>query len=228
MNVNPIIEETIAKKVLAAQSEREVREPSGRLSASRLGWPLQWQMLHYLKIGGGEHDEYTLRKFQRGKDVEERIVDWLDLEPNQKQVECDYRGVVGIADVIIDYPIEIKSTTNMAFKHIQKEGPKLGHRLQSMLYAKALGYDTFGVAYVASDDYRVLCYECPVTDEVDEVIDAYEKQLALGFVPEFVPVEPWQALAQYNNYPEWQKLNQEQINKKLIELGINVTQTLGI
>lgn len=225
MKVNPIIEDTIAKKVLAAQEERE---PSGRLSASRLGWPLQWQMLHSLKLGGGTFDEYTLRKFQRGKDVEDRIVGWLDAKPEQTQVECEYRGVVGIADVVLDYPIEIKSVTNMAFRHIQKEGPKRGHRLQGMFYAKALGYTTFGVAYVASDDYRVLCFECPVTDEVDEVITAYENQIALGVVPEFEAVESWQAMAQYNNYPEWQKLSQEQINQKLIDLGFAMTQGLGI
>lgn len=225
MNVNPIIEETIAQKVLEGQEERE---PSGRLSASRLGWPLQWQMLHHLKIGGGGFDEYTLRKFQRGKDVEDRIVSWLDVEPDQMQVECEYRGVVGIADVVLQYPIEIKSVTNMAFRHIQKEGPKRGHRLQGMFYAKALGFDTFGVAYVASDDYRVLCYEEEVTDEVDDVIDAYENQVTLGYVPEFEAVEKWQEMAKYNNYPEWMKLSQNEINERLIALGLTQTQGLGI
>lgn len=229
MEVDPYIEETIAKKVLEGQ---EYREPSGRLSASRLGWPLQWQILHYLKIGGSSFDEYTLRKFQRGTDVEARIVYWLELPPEQTQIDCEYRGVVGVADVLLNepngYPVEIKSVTNMAFRHIQKGGPKRGHRLQGMFYAKALGYDKFGVAYVASDDYRVLCFICPVTDEVDEVIDAYENQISLGIVPVFEAAEDWQALTKYNNYPDWMKLSQEEINTKLLDLGISTTQSLGI
>lgn len=225
MTVNPIIQEIIAQKVL---EEQEEREPSGRLSASRLGWPLQWQMLHTFKVPQPPVDEYTLRKFQRGKDVENRIMKWLAPRDEQMQVECQYRDVVGFADVVLQYPIEIKSVTNASFKYKQKEGASRGHRLQGMLYAKALGFDTFGVAYVASDDYRVLCFEYPVTDEVDEVIDAYEKQVELGVVPEFVPAEDWQAMEKYNSYPDWQKLTAEQIANKLDEEGYTITKPLGL
>lgn len=221
--VNPIIQETIASKVLAASEERE---PSGRLSASRLGWPLQWQMLHHLKIPQKPIDEYTLRKFVRGKDVEDRIMKWLAPSPSKMQVPCEYRGVVGIADVILDYPIEIKSVTNMAFKHLMKEGTKEGHRLQGELYAKALGFTTFGVAYVASDDYRVLCFECTVTDGVDNIIDEYEAQVAAGTVPVFVAREKWHAIEEYNPYIEWMKLDEGEIAAKLAELGVAVTLPL--
>src|SRR3990167_6381540 len=157
--VNSIIQETITKAVLA---ESEEKMPSGRLSASKLGWPLQWQMLHYFKISPLKPDEYTLRKFVRGKDVEDRIVSWLKAE--KTQVSVNYRDVVGFCDVVLDYPIEIKSVTNMAFKHIQKEGAKRGHKLQGELYAKALGFDRYAIAYVASDDYRVLCLEYDVSE----------------------------------------------------------------
>lgn len=214
MKINPIIEETIAKKVLAAQAERD-REPSGRLSAGRLGQPLQWQMLHHYKVPPKPIDEYTLRKFQRGNDVEDRIMKWLAPSEDKMQVPVEYRGVVGVADVVLEYPFEIKSVTNLAFKYKQKEGPSLGHRLQAELYAKALGFDKFAVAYVASDDYRVLAFEEQVTGDVDEVIDAYERQVALGIVPVFEAKEKWNALPDYCAYPEWMKLSAPEIAAKL-------------
>lgn len=219
MTVNPKIQELIAQKVLADEADRDAKEPSGRLSASRLGWPLQWQMLHHFKVPRKPIDEYTLRKFARGHDVEDRIMTWLAPDKDKMQVECDYRGVVGIADVILDYPIEVKSVTNMAFKFKQKEGMSDSHRLQAMLYAKALGFDTFGVAYVASDDYRVLCFEEKVTNEVDDIIDAYEAQVALGVIPTFTAKEKWQSMEEYNPYPEFMKLTEAQIAEKLATLN---------
>jgi hypothetical protein len=222
LNVNPRIEQTIAAKVLAAEAEHEKREPSGRLSASRLGWPLQWMMLHRFKVPRAPMDEYTLRKFQRGHDVEDRVMAWLEPGDDKMQIPVEYRGVVGVMDVELEYPIEVKSVTNMAFKHKMKEGPSLGHRLQGMLYAKARGFDKFGVAYVASDDYRVLCFEEPVTDEVDAAIDAYEAQVALGTVPVFEAKEKWQSMTEYCAYPEWLKLDEAQIAEKLAEHLSNV------
>lgn len=219
MKVNPRIQEIIAEKVLETA---ENKEPSGRLSASRLGWPLQWQMLHHFKVPQKSIDEYTLRKFQRGKDVEERIMRWLTPDPKQMQVPVAYRGVVGFADVVLEYPIEIKSTTNMAFKYKQKEGTSRGHRLQGELYAKGLGFDTFAVAYVASDDYRVLCFEEEVGTETDEVIDRYDAQVKLGFVPEFKAEEKWHATPEYNPYPEWMELSEQEIASKLTSMGIVV------
>lgn len=219
MKVNSKIQEIIAAKVLEAAEDRE---PSGRLSASRLGWPLQWQMLHYLKVKPKEIDEYTLRKFQRGKDVEERIMKWLAPAPDRMQVEVKYRDVAGFADVVMEYPIEVKSVTNRAFPFKQKEGVSFGHKLQGMLYAKALGFDKFGVAYVASDDYRVLCFEEEVTNEVDEVVDAYEAQVAKGVVPVFEAKEKWHSMEEYSPYPEWMKLTEAQIAAKLSSMGIVV------
>lgn len=203
-------------------AEAEDKEPSGRLSASRLGWPLQWQMLHYLKVPAKPFDEYTLRKFQRGKDVEERIMRWLAPKPENMQIVVEYRGVAGVMDLLLEYPIEVKSTTNMAFKYKAKEGTSRSHRLQAQLCAKAKGYEKYGVAYVASDDYRVLCFEDLVDDEVDAVIDRYERQVELGVVPVFKAEEKWQGMEDYNNYPEWTHLDEAGIAKKLAELGVVV------
>jgi len=217
MQINTKIQEEIARQVLANADERE---PSGRLSASRLGHPLQWQMLHHLKIPTKKHDEFTLRKFARGKDVEDRVVHWM--RPDKYQVPVEYRGVVGIADMVLDYPIEVKSVTNANFKRLQVSGIKRGHRLQGELYAKALGFDRFAIAYVASDDYRVLCIEEEVTDDTDKIIDEYEAQLMTGAVPIFKPLEKWHELKAYNPYPEWMKLDEEEIANKLSSMGIVV------
>jgi len=220
MKVNPIIQEIIAAKVMA---DNEEREPSGRLSAGKLGWPTQWQVLNYLKVPQKPLDEYTLRKFARGKDVEERIMKWLAPAEDKMQVEVKYRDVVGVADVILDYPIEVKSITNLAFKYKQKEGASRSHKLQVELYAKALGFSKYGVAYVASDDYRVLCFEYDVSDEVDKVIDRYEAQLKIGTVPVFKEEEKWQSMKDYCIYPEFLKLDEEGIVKRLKELGLEST-----
>jgi hypothetical protein len=224
MTINPLIEETIRKAVL---EEYEEKEPSGRISASKLGWPLQWQILHTLKVPPAPIDEFTLRKFQRGHDVEDRVMKWLAVQDDQMQVPCTYRGVVGYADLVLAYPWDIKSVTNRAFSYIQKEGSKLGHRLQTECYAKALGHTRYGIAYVASDDYRVLGFEHEVTDEVDKVIDEYEAQMEKLEVPVFEPREPWQANKQYNNYPEWSDLDRDQIDAKLAGLGITFTKPLN-
>lgn len=217
MKVNPHIQELIAKKVIEENKENEGKEPSGRLSGSRLGWPLQWQMLHYFKVPRTPIDEYTLRKFARGNDVEERVMKWIAPKPEQMQVQIEYRGCVGFADVVLEYPIEVKSVTNMAFKWKMKEGPSFSHKLQAELYAKALGYDKYGVAYVASDDYRVLCFEEQVTNEVDKVIDEYEAQVKKGTVPVFKAKEKWNEMEAYNPYFEWSKLTEKEIAKKLKE-----------
>lgn len=214
MIVNPIIQETIAVKVLAAYEDKE---PSGRLSASRLGWPLQWQMLHYYKVPPQKPDEYTLRKFVRGADVEKRVMEWLAPAPEKMQVPVVYRDVPGFADVVLEYPVEVKSITNLAFRYKQKEFASRSHKLQAELYAKGFGYEKYGVAYVASDDYRVLCFEYDVSGEVDTVIDEYEAQVKTGKVPVFQEKEGWHSLSKYNLYPEWMKLNEEEIAAKLKE-----------
>jgi hypothetical protein len=183
-------------------------------------------MLHYYKVPQRPVDEFTLRKFARGNDVEQRIVQWV--EPKRYQEACSYRGVAGIADMVLEYPIEIKSTTNMAFKYKAKEGPSLGHKLQGELYAKALGYDKFAIAYVASDDYRVLCFEEEVTGNVDKIIDEYEAQVATGQVPVFVAREKWHEKEDYNPYFEWMKLDDKGIADKLSSMGINITLGLPL
>lgn len=223
--VNPAIHEIITAKVLADAVEKE---PSGRLSASRLGWPLQWQMLHHFKVPQKPIDEYTLRKFQRGKDVEERIMKWLAPAEDKMQIPVEYRGVAGVMDVLLEYPWEVKSVTNRAFPFKQKEGISRGHQLQCELYCKAKGFDTGGVLYVASDDYRTLGFEFKVSDEVDKIIDRYEAQVKLGTVPVFEELEKWHGMEEYNPYPDWMKLSEEAIATKLEAMGVVVPMRLPL
>lgn len=215
------------------RNQNEAREAShkssGKLSASRLGWPLQWQILHAIGVPQDKVDEYTLRKFLRGRHVE----DWLrgtmpDVVDIEKFVE--YRNVVGYIDVLIDMtkwgvpevsgviPHEIKSTANSNFKWIKKSGYKRGHALQGAAYALAMGSEHFVLDYVASDDYRVLSFLCKVSDfkeDVDSIVERYNLQLATGIMPKFEPEEKWQANVKYNNYFAWAELSAEEIETKL-------------
>lgn len=222
------LDKEISKIVIEAnKKEREDHISSGKLSASILGFPLQWQVLKVIGIEK-EFDEYLLRKFKRGHDVEEWIVDKM---PNllEKQKEVEYRGVVGFADAVVDSKDfdlqkgkmchEIKSVANMKFKRIVKANePDRSHKLQATLYSLALGYDYSAIDYVASDDYRIITFVFPVTDckdDIDQIIDTFDKQIKSGIVPEFVEKESWQKLPDYNQYYDFATLSEKQIDEKL-------------
>src|SRR3990172_982421 len=88
--IDNYLDRLISEKLIKQQ---ENREPSGKLSASKLWWPLQWQILA-TQFGLKSHiDDYTLRKFQRGHDVEEWFV--KQIEPKETQKFLEYRGVIG-------------------------------------------------------------------------------------------------------------------------------------
>lgn len=205
--------------------EQEGRNPSGKLSAGKLAWPLQHQILNRLGVPGRPVDEYVIRKFLRGKHVE----DWfISKAPGIvcKQEFREYRGVIGYEDTSIDtsswnnpvgiIPVEIKSVANAKFKRIEGQGPDIGHALQNCLYALANGKDKFAVTYIAADDYRIKTFICNTSDfrgKVDSIIDRYEKQGLV--VPVFVPEEKWQANPQYNSFADWAELDEEGIAEKL-------------
>jgi len=208
------IEESLSK----ADADRSAKHtPSGKLSASRLGWPLQWQVLKAVGVPQEPLGEYVVRKFLRGRHIE----DWLrETTPGlvAKEKFVEYRDVVGYIDALVYMdgwnipgvkgviPHEIKSVTNAGFKWIVRDGYKKGHALQGALYALAEGSEYFVIDYVASDDYRVLSFLLKTEDfkeEVDGIIDAYEKQVETGWIPEFKSVEKWQENTKYNNYSEF-------------------------
>lgn len=232
MLIDNALDKWIADVVVKNDEEERAKHiSSGKLSASGLGEPLQWQILKALQITQRVVDEYTLRKFQRGKDVEDRVLSWLPVSDKQKFVE--YRGVVGYVDAMIDsnfwwtklpegeMPLEIKSVTNAKFKRIEGQGtPDRGHVLQSCLYGLAKNSGWTSIAYVASDDYRVRSFLIKVSDyknEIDEIIDRFNAQLMKMQIPVFEPVEKWQGTPKYNKFPEFATLSQEELDKILLE-----------
>lgn len=211
----------IAEQVLAEERKnKENHVRSGHLSAGLLGNPLQWQILKVFGVSGENLDEYTLRKFVRGKKVEKDVLEWIkdSIVEAGNEEKVVYRGVVGFYDAMIDtskswvspysgikrswdfnkgvVPLEVKSATNSKYKRILEAGkPDRGHCLQGALYALGKQKDWFAVMYVASDDYRVHAFILPVADwkpEVDRIIDRFDRQLLTGRVPAFEPDEKWQ------------------------------------
>lgn len=234
MIIDQTLQRHIAKVLLEERAKRDDEHvPSGKLSASGLGKPTQWQVLKTLGVPTRELDEYVLRKFQRGNHVEDWLVSkMIGLVEKQKFVE--YKDVVGYVDSIIDTKDyehkcgiicnEIKSVTNANFKWIEKDKTiRLGHALQGALYGLSQGHTHFAVTYVASDDYRIKMFIEPVSKykgQIEGIIQKYNTAIKNKIVPVFEAVEKWNEKEQYNDYYEWMKLSQSEINQKLKELDI--------
>jgi len=231
MIIDSYINRKIGEKLLTQNLEEEKNHiSSGKLTASMLGQPLQWQILKIKGIKGKPFDEYSLRKFKRGNDIEKWFVE--ETTPVETQKQANYRGVIGYIDAIVDtqdwefpvgiIPLEVKSVANSKYKWIEKQkGPDHSHLLQACLYALSEKTDQFAIAYIASDDLRIhltIHQTADYKDKVDKIIDRFNKQLATGEVPVFVPEEPWQENVLYNNYPDWAKLTEEEIEQKLKEI----------
>ena len=222
LKTDSYLDRKIAEKIEAGQEDRE---PSGKLSASKLYWPLQHQILA-TQFGLKSHfDDYTLRKFQRGHDVENWFVS--QIEPKEKQKFLEYRGVIGYCDAIVDteswdtklgvIPLEVKSVTNMKYKRIEAQGADKGHILQNAFYALALGVRYHAITYIASDDYRVFTTIHETKDsksEIEKIIDEFNEAIEKKIIPVFVPREKWQANLKYNNFPEFAGLTEEELKVK--------------
>lgn len=224
------LSEKIRKRYLKEQAKRT---PSGKLAASRLGWPVQWLILKSLGVPEPEPDDYTLRKFQRGKDVEKWFMSHFPKKMG-KQTAHEYRGVVGYSDSIIDtsnwdnpsgvIPCEIKSVTKLKFDHCKKEGAQLDHKLQNCLYAMAEGKRKYAMTYINADDYRVLTFIYDVEEleeRVNAIIDRFNVAKVSGVVPPFEATEKWQESPKYNKYYQFKDLSSVdamELAKKLIEI----------
>lgn len=224
MYIETALDKQINKDLRAAnEAESAAHISSGGLSASGLMEPLQWQVLKSLVIGSREIEDYTLRKFIRGRQVE----DWLmvhipGLISTQERVE--YRGVVGLMDAFVDtkdydhnlgqIPHEVKSVTNAKFKRINKlKEADIGHKYQSGLYALAKGSTHYAIDYIAADDLRVLSFVFDVAEvkpEIDAIIDAYDAQMVKQIVPIFEPRIKWQADTLYQKFPDWATLTEKE------------------
>ena len=226
--IDNYIDNKIGEVLLSKNKEREGNHTkSGKLSASRLGDPLQWQVLYALGVPQKEIDQYVVRKFLRGNQVEDWLVEHLNPISTQEFVE--YRNVVGYIDAMCDtsewenklglIPVEVKSVTSMKFKRIAKEGVQKGHRLQAGFYALAKGMTHFAICYVNSDDLRVhtIIEETKnVKDEIDKIITDYENARSSGKIPKFESSEVWQSNIEYSKYPLWMPLTEEEATEKYL------------
>lgn len=215
------------------RAEEKDWKPSGKLAPSRLAWPLQWQVLYAKGVPGAPVDDYTLRKFVRGKQVEE----WLckNLPIVRQQEEKTYRGITGFADGFVDtttwgfkvgvVPIEIKSVANSKFKRIKRSGPDRSYLLQTAFYALADSSPNFVICCVASDDLRLLVTihdTSEYQEEIDRIIDLFNLQMESGEVPCFEPTESWQSNLKYNRYPDWD-CTSDQCTDKFNALELSTT-----
>ncbi len=240
-NINAIIKDNTIDKAVGKGIIKENKEKvktwkkSGKLSASMLYWPLQWQILKNVGVPQKPFDEYVLRKFKRGVEVEEWLIERMPgVVESQKLVE--YKGAIGYADVIIDskdyefkkgiIPHEIKSTINAKFRRIlYAKKPDKGHTLQGAFYGLGLDTEYFAIDYISADDYRVETFiegTHKYKDEIDKIIRKYNKAMKLWkshkIVPKFESNEKWQENATYNNYPKFMKLTEKQASKLAVKL----------
>lgn len=222
------IDNAIEVALLEDNNEKDAKHKrSGKLSASRLGDPLQWQILYALGVPQKELEPYVVRKFLRGTQVEDWVMNYLN--PFATQDFCEYRGVVGYADSLVDtknwennygiIPVEVKSVSSAKFKRVSEQGIDHSHKLQAGLYGKAKGTDHFAVCYISTDDYRVLTIieeTKKVQKEIDEVITKYEDARSRGIIPKFEAVEKWQENLEYCKYPDWLGLSEEEATAKYL------------
>jgi len=237
MKTEQAITRKIDQVMLNENAQREAEHESGTgLTASGLWNPSRTWLLKYLKIPKKQLDPFTLRKFARGRSVEDWYTDKLEKAGVlvNKQVAVEYRGCKGFADVIIKHddldfklgevPHEVKSITNAHFRRIIKTGDiNYSYHLQACLYALGLGTDHYGLDIIASDDMRemVTLYETKLMKKaVNQLISEHqvviENWLNDRTVPNWQVREKWQDIPMYMNYDEkWARFTQSQFIKEV-------------
>lgn len=216
--------------------ERELHISSGKLSASILSDPLQWQILKVIGVPPKESDDYFLGFLERGNEIEQTALTALDDFIVERQKEVTYRDVIGYVDGIIDttktsrfgkkfsfqcgiIPQEFKSVKNSKFRRLQaQKEPDEAHILQGSLYAMALNTKYFLLTYGAADDYRFLSWFIEkdyYVPKIDKIITDFQEAMKLGLVPIFTPTYKWQNQPDYCKYPLFMNLTTTEINDKL-------------
>lgn len=219
INVNILFDDYINKR----DEERKANHtPSGKLSASQLGYPTQWQVLKYLQVNPKPFDEFTLYRMLRGVEVEDRVVEILKQQYTlEQQVKVEFMDAIGYLDILLDddgvkLPIEVKSVANSKFAHIKKSGADLQHVLQACFYALGLNLDRFSILYVSSDDYQrqhLLFNTNDYEEEVINTIKEYNRALDNREIPLFEAKLKWQENPKYNNYDKYMSMDERQLKK---------------
>jgi len=221
-SLDKIFKDTIREQ---NDKERAKHENSGKLSASRLGWALQWQVLHLMGVKQKPFDDYTLCLFARGNDVEEKVIEVFKkkLRVTDTQKEVEYKNTIGLVDFVYkDEPYEVKSVKNSKFKRLETQGdadPQ--HILQTCLYALAMKSPRFHIVYVSADDYRISHFVKETKDyseKVEKCITEAYRAFERGIVPEFKARYKWQENIRYNSYPEFMNLSSKEATKLATKL----------
>ncbi|MGI5828357.1 MAG: hypothetical protein ACOX6V_05045 [Patescibacteria group bacterium] len=225
--------------------ERDNHVSSGKLSANYLYKPKRFQLLKYLGVAGKPADCFSLRKFARGRAVEDYYVEKLEKMGIvvETQKEVSYRDTVGKVDVVVDsktldfklgiIPHEVKSVTNRNFKWIKDNGEISEHyHLQACLYALAMESEYYALDFIASDDLReyVTIHETKhYKKEVDRIITEYNEMIRAfqehATIPEWKVNYKWQENPMYMPFDEfWAKCTAKEFIDKLKELGAFVVK----
>lgn len=204
---------------LRIQNEKEIaeHESSGKLTASGLGKPLLEQVLKVIGVPPSPFDDYALRLFARGRQVEDWIVNII--EPDEAQKKVEYNNTIGLVDAVIDgVPYEVKSVKSSQWKWLEKQGVRWSHKLQAGLYALAMKQDTYKVIYISADDFRTMEFSeqtANIQSEIDNIISEVYLQIRKGELPAFEAREEWQKDQKYSSYPDWMHLSPEMAMSKL-------------
>lgn len=235
--IEDVIDQYLTEK---NESERLKHVASGYLSAGKLDKSTLETVLYLLGVPTMEFTPYALKLFERGKQVEK----WLEgvlteagmVERSQTEltyITPEGHTIVGIEDLTLkgeDFPTEIKSIKNSAYKYLDTEGARPGHILQACMYALAEGKTQARVLYVAADDLRTKQFIVKVSD-YKSIIDASAlrvyNSLSSGVLPQFEPLNEFQALEiykDYTSYPDWLGTYSEQmVDKTMIRGGKEIT-----
>ena len=201
------------------EAESALHEPSGKLSAGYLGKPLLEQVLKVIGVPTKPVDDYVLRLFARGKQVEDWLLSIIEATDQQKEVE--WKNTVGLVDGHLDGPLEVKSVKNSNLKWIKKSGAKEDHELQLTLYLLAENKTKGQIIYVSAEDFQTYTYDLSVekrSKQVEDVIDEVYGQISKGTLPAFEARQDWHdkpTYIQYSNYPEWLSLEPSLAMEKL-------------
>lgn len=242
MIIDNTIKEFIDQDLVALNiAERADRELNSRLTAGFLWQPKRFQLLKYLNIAPKQPDTYALRKFKRGRDVEAHLVAEVAklgaLVESQK--ELTYRGVYGLADMIVDQsdgfnfrcgviPHEVKSVTGRAYKWIVDKGEISWHyKMQAGFYGLAMNTQYFGLDFIASDDLREHCTihkTREVKADVDKIIDEYEQMIKdwndHKIVPAWQAHDKWMENPDYMPYdPAWATATDQEFVKRIKDMS---------